>query len=78
MRESALNHIRRGRTPCRRQAILRGPLLSNLEADGIDLELRSFYRDQHRRGLRRHSSTAPCVRASGPLPHKLVGPVRAV
>ncbi len=78
VRESVLNHIRRGRTPCRRQAILRGPLLSNLEADGIELELRSFYRDQHRRGLRRHSSTAPCVRASGPLPQKLVGPVRVV
>ncbi len=76
VRENLLNHIRRGRTPCKMQAILRGPLLSESEADDIDLELRPFYKDQHRRGLRRHTPLAPCVRVSGPLRQRLLGPVR--
>ena len=76
VRENLLNHIRRGRTPCKMQAILRGPLLSESEADVVDFELRPFYKDQHRRGLRRHTSTALCVRASGPVRLRLFGPAR--
>ncbi len=76
VRENLLNHIRRGRTLCKTQALLRGPLLSNSEADEIDLELRPYYKDQHRRGLRRHALEAPCVRVCGPLRRRLFGPVR--
>ncbi len=42
VRESLLNHIRRGRTPCKLQALLLGPLLTECEADEVDLELRPF------------------------------------
>ncbi len=41
-REVLLNHVRRGRTPCKRQVMLRGPVLSLSQGDELDLELRSF------------------------------------
>ncbi len=75
-REVLLNHIRRGRTPCKRQVLLRGPVMSVVQADECDLSLRTFYQDQHRRGLRRHAVQAPCVRASGPKLAFLFGPAR--
>ncbi len=42
-REVLLNHIRRGRTPCKRQVLLRGPVLTSGQADELDLELRPFF-----------------------------------
>ncbi len=75
-REVLLNHVRRGRTPCKRQVLLRGPVLSLAQADAIDLELRAFFQKQHRRGLRRHAVEAPCIRTHGPKLKILVGPVR--
>ncbi len=64
-REVLLNHTRRGRTPCKRQVMLRGPVLTVSQADEIDLELRPFFQQQHHRGQRRHAVKAPCVRAQG-------------
>ncbi len=75
-REVVLNLTRRGRTPCKRQVLLRGPVLTLAQADELDLELRPFYKDQHRRGFRRHAVTAPCVRAHGPKMSCILGPAR--
>ena len=77
-REVYLNHIKRGRTPCKRQVVMRGPVLSVVQADEIDLSLRSFFQKQHRRGLRRHAVESPCVRAAGPKLPLVKGPVRPV
>ncbi len=76
VREVLLNHIRRGRTPCKRQVMLRGPVLSLSQADELDAELRTFYQRQHRRGLRRHAVEAPCIRAHGPKMCFIFGPVQ--
>jgi len=75
-RENVLNHLRRGRTPCRRQALLRGPRLSTEEADAIDLSLRSAYVKLHKKGLRRHALVGPCVQLHGPKLPPLFGPVQ--
>ncbi len=75
-REVLLNHVRRGRTPCKRQVMLRGPVLSLSQADELDLELRSFYQRQHRRGLRRHAVEAPCIREHGPKMRFIAHPVQ--
>ncbi len=75
-REVLLNHVRRGRTPCKRQVLLRGPVLTSAQADAVDLELRTFYQNQHRRGLRRHAVSAPCIRALGPKLAFRSGPAR--
>ena len=75
-REVLLNHTRRGRTPCKRQVMLRGPVLTVSQADEIDLELRPFFQQQHHRGQRRHAVKAPCVRAQGPKMKFIYGPVR--
>ncbi len=75
-REVYLNHIKRGRTPCRRQVVLRGPVLTEAQADEIDSELRPFYCKQQRRGLRRHAVECPCIRVHGPKMRFIYGPVR--
>ncbi len=76
VRENVLNHIRRGRTPCLRQVLLRGPIMTASDADGIDNSLKTFYRDRHRKGLRRHALEAPCTRVAGPLLPRRSGPAR--
>jgi hypothetical protein len=45
------------------------------QADELDLELRSFYQKQHRRGLRRHAVEAPCIRVHGPKMRFIFGRV---
>ncbi len=75
-REVLLNHVRRGRTPCKRQVLLRGPVLTVAQADEVELGLRSFYQKQHRRGLRRHAVEDPCIRVHGPKMRFICGPVR--
>ncbi len=72
--ECVLDHIRHGRTPCKSQVLVRGPVLSEREADEMDLALLPYFRTLHRRGLRRHALEAPCVRAHGPLVPKIHGP----
>ena len=74
-REGVLEHARRGRTPCKRQLILMGPVLTEQQADAIDFSLRAYYRDRHRKGQRRHKAETPCVRAFGPPTPRVVGPV---
>ncbi len=56
--------------------MLRGPVMSISQADELDLELRTFYQRQHRRGLRRHAVEAPCIRVHGPKMRFIYGPVR--
>ena len=75
-REVYLNHIKRGRTPCRRQVVLRGPVLTEAQAAEIDSELRPFCCKQQRRGLRRHAVECPCIRVHGPKMRFIYGPVR--
>ena len=75
-REVLLVHIRRGRTPCKRQVLLRGPVMNADQADELDIELRTFFQKQHRRGLRRHAVEAPCIRVHGPKMRFIYGPVR--
>ncbi len=75
-RENLFNHIRRGRAPCKVQVLLRGPVLSELEADVIDDSLKPYYRDLHHKGLRRHALEAPCIRVAGPLCIRVCGPAR--
>ncbi len=41
-RERILEHVRRGRTSCRHQLILMGPVMSENQADELDLSLRFF------------------------------------
>ena len=77
-REVLLNHIRRGRTRCKRQVLLRGLVLTVAQVDEVDLESRPFFQDQHRRGLRRHAVEAPCARVHGPLMRCISGPVRCM
>ncbi len=78
IRENLLNHIRRGRTPCKVQVLLLGPVMSASDADDIDRSLKAFYRDRHHKGQRRHALEAPCTRAAGPLRPRLFGPARVV
>ena len=75
-REVFLVHIRRGRTPCKRQVLLRGPVMSAEQAGELDAELRTFFQKQHRRGLRRHAVDVPCIRVHGPKMRFIYGPVR--
>ncbi len=75
VREVYLNHVKRGRTPCRRQLVMRGPVLSAERADEIDLELKAYYCKQSRRGLRRHAVEHPCIRVAGPKQLLKLGPV---
>ncbi len=42
-RKVLLNHIRRGRSPCKRQVVLRGPVLTTDHAFELKLELRIFF-----------------------------------
>ena len=74
-REVYLNHVKRGRTPCRRQLVMRGPVLTVAQADEIDLALKPFYCKQSRRGLRRHAVEKPCIRVAGPKQLLKLGPV---
>ncbi len=74
-RENLLNHIRRGRTPCKVQVPLRGPVLSELGADVIDDSPKPYYRDSPHKGLG-SALEAPCVRVAGPLRARVVGPAR--
>ncbi len=75
-REVLLNHIRRGRTPCKRQVLLRGPVLTESQSVELDLELRPFFQKQHRCGLRRHAVDTPCMRVQGPKMKFIYGPAR--
>ena len=74
-RERILEHVRRGRTPCKRQLLLMGPIMTENQADELDESLEVFYRNLHHKGQRRHRADAPCVLASGPPTPRLVGPV---
>ena len=74
-RERILEHARRGRTPCRCQLLLMGPIMTENQADELDESLKVFYRDLHHKGQRRHRADAPRVLASGPPTPCLVGPV---
>ena len=47
------------------------------QADMVELELREFYKKQHRRGLRRHAVENPCIRAHGPKLLFIRGPVQS-
>ena len=75
-RECLLNHVKRGRTPCKQQLLLRGPRLTHEEADAIDLDLRQHFCILQRQGLRRHAKTMPCMQLRGPRLPTLYGPVQ--
>ena len=74
-RERILEHVRRGRTPCKRQLMIMGPIMSENQADELEQSLWVFYRDLHHKGQRRHRADAPWVYACGPPTPGLAGPV---
>ena len=74
-RERILEHVRRGRTPCKRQLLLMGPIMSEDQADELEHSLKVFYRDLHHKGKRRHVADAPWEHALGPPTPRLAGPV---
>ena len=74
-RERCVNHIKRSAT-CRENLLLRPPLLSDEQADELDLLERSSFTDLKSKGLRRHAATKPCVQAQGPLLPIIIDPSR--
>lgn len=66
-RERLLNHLRYRSSTCYHNYILRGPLISNAEADDIDCSLRSVNIQLQRKGFRRHHCDMQAVRELGPV-----------
>ena len=74
-RERILNHLRYKSQVCRQNLLLRGPLLSDCEADSLDRdELVDSIRPLSVQLLRRHHTLKPCFRLPGPLPHTIIDP----
>jgi len=66
-RERALNHVRYRSPICRDNLIMRGPVLTESQADELDSFEGPFNIDLYRRGRRRHSVLRPSIRCEGPL-----------
>jgi hypothetical protein len=66
-RETCLNHIRYRSIVCRSNLLLRGPMLSEVEACLLDDECRARNRALHAAGRRRHHVEAPSFYLPGPL-----------
>ena len=65
-RESCINHAKKSKV-CRYNLILRGPFLSQDEADSLDQACRPRNRELHASGRRRHFTDKSSVRLEGPL-----------
>ena len=66
-RENCINHAKKSKV-CRYNLILRGPLLSQDEADSLDQACRARNRELHASGRRRHfTDYKSSVRLEGPL-----------
>ena len=48
-------------------ALMRGPLLSQFEADALDMACLRENRKLHAAGMRRHTAVKPSFRLDGPL-----------
>ena len=66
-RERVLNHIKYRSKVCRLNLHLRGPCLSEQEADALDFACASSNVDLYRQGRRRHHVSKPSIRLPGPL-----------
>ena len=65
-RERCLNHVKKSKV-CKYNLILRGPCLSQDEADSLDQDDRMRNRQLHLVGRRRHAVDNAAVRLPGPL-----------
>ena len=66
-RERVLNHVRYRSPLCRDNLIMRGPVLTESQADELDRLERPMHTDLYRRGHRRHNADRPSMRCAGPL-----------
>mgnify|MGYP006893448882 CR=1 FL=1 len=66
-RERCLNHVRYRSNICLSNVKLRGPLLSDAEANALDDDCRDENVILHRAGKRRHHVVSPSIRLQGPL-----------
>jgi hypothetical protein len=65
-RERCLNHAKKSKV-CRYNLIMRGPILSQDEADALDQACLSRNRELHAAGRRRHTVDKSSLRLPGPL-----------
>ena len=69
-RERVIAHISEKSHVCRHNLVLRGPVLTQDQADELDREeLQEQIRANRSCGLRRSHAHKPCVRLQGPLPN---------
>ena len=66
-RERALNHIRYRSRICKHNMLLRGPVISDSEADVLDAADAESHAANHKSGKRRHHVVSPVVQMPGPL-----------
>lgn len=66
-RERLLNHLRYRSSVCYHNYILRGPQINSIQADDIDLNLRSLNSKLYKSGHRRHYCESRAIREHGPL-----------
>ena len=73
-RENVINHLKKVRF-CNQQLRLRRPLLTEEQADNIEIALRDHNRALSRAGKRRHTKDRPCRQGEGPKWPCIVSPV---
>ena len=66
-RERVVNHIRYRSKVCLANLKLRGPCLTTLEADELDVVEHGAHAKLARSGLRSHHASIPAVQLAGPL-----------
>ena len=66
-RELLLNHVRYRSNVCKNNSLLRGPVLTQCEADALDEECKGLNRTLYASGKRRHHVDASSYYLQGPL-----------
>ena len=66
-RERCINHVRYRSKVCKFNYLLRGPVMSEIDASLMDALDHEDNRKLYATGKRRHQALCPCVRAHGPL-----------
>ena len=66
-RERCLNHVRYRSVICKSNTLMRGPVISNEEADSLDQMDCSEHSRLYALGKRRCNADLPCIQNQGPL-----------
>ena len=66
-RERIINHIRRGSKVCQNQLQIRGPIVTEAQADEMDKSQAASNVHLYKQGQRRHKAYNPVVQLQGPL-----------